>query len=105
MLKNKFAIFDFHIYFPKAKDSGVKAGVLCFALFSAYKKLSLSGELDCRKTSTITLKGMFGVVCLVGFASLQLWSCVVGASCTDSVRPLVSIRAYNSGQTTKASLL
>ena len=31
----------------------------------------------------------------VGFASVHLWSCVVGASCTDSVRPLVSIRAYN----------
>ena len=29
----------------------------------------------------------------VGFASVQQWSFVVGASCTDFVRPLVSIHA------------
>jgi hypothetical protein len=28
-----------------------------------------------------------------GFASVQQWSFVVGASCTDFVRPLVSIHA------------
>ncbi|EDS01775.1 hypothetical protein EUBSIR_00316 [[Eubacterium] siraeum DSM 15702] len=29
----------------------------------------------------------------VGFASVQSWSFAVGASCTDFLRPLVSIRA------------
>ena len=32
-------------------------------------------------------------VCLVGSASLQSWSFVVGASCTDFVRPLVCVLA------------
>ena len=34
-----------------------------------------------------------GCVCFVGSASVQSWSFVVGASCTDFVRPLVCILA------------
>ena len=34
-----------------------------------------------------------GCVCLVGSASVQSWSFIVGASCTDFVRPLVCVLA------------
>ena len=34
-----------------------------------------------------------GCVCFAGSASVQSWSFVVGASCTDFVRPLVCVLA------------